>query len=319
MELRKGSKAKWKCSVRQISISGLLLSALLVSLVELSYASPADVTVTIDTGTAEVTNAFQVGFTLDGQSASYWRGSATAQRYSATNNYAMMRIFDHRLGNPCTYWDEDSKTGRWDWSEYDDLIDDLVALDVEPMICLGYYSNYGSYDALTSTPRGMTRNYAGTYLPDPSQYVEYAKDWVEHFNNTVTYYELINEPYKYYGWGGSNTRRLGHFKTFFNTVANGMRTVKPDLKLGNDASMMETNDHTEWWAKNIVDLDFLSWHSYFAGGTTSRDSYLINHAQNDEGGLQRGALYRMLKLRGELRLWRLFSHVLTKRGAGDKP
>jgi len=247
----------------------------------------ADVTVTVDTGQVIGTNNLSIGFTLDGQSVSYWRGSSTAQSYSQTNNYKMSRIFDHRLGNPCTYWNEGTKTGTWDWSKYDDLIDDLIAVGIEPMICLGYYSDYGSNDFFSSGPSGMTRNWAGTYLPDPDQYKEYARDWVEHFPE-ITYYEILNEAYKHYGWGGTNTARLGYFKTFFNAVVTEMRDADASIKVGNDASMMTTNDHGEWWANNIVDLDFLSWHAYFTGTTTSTDAYLINKAQYDEGALYGG-------------------------------
>lgn len=196
------------------------------------------------------------------------------------------------MGNPCTYWNEGTKTGTWDWSEYDDLMEKLIAINIDPMLCLGYYSS--SLDRMSSLPSGMTANYGGTHLPNPDQYKEYAKDWVEHWiaeGLDITYYEIMNEAWNYYGWGGSDTTRLGYFKTFFNAIATSMRTADATIKLGCDASMMSSNDHTAWWATNIVDLDFLSWHSYLTGSTSSTDSYLISKAQYDEGGLYGGNDY----------------------------
>ena len=275
-----------------------LFVVLIVSTVSVSFSSISSNTTVSTTGSVvyfpqiQVTmnftrmigvNNLSLGFQLDGRDISYWKGSSTARDLSKDANFKLVRFFYHRLGQPCTRWSEETKTGSWSWTNIDDLTNKIFAINAEPLIVLGFAKFDGS--GLSGLPSGMSSDPI-TKLPDPDQWAAYCADWVEHFENEgmdVVYYEIINESHHYFEWGGTNTARRGYFKDLFNAAAVAMRAINPKIKLGNDNSMVQSNNLDKWFATNLEPLDFLSWHGYITGNKGESDSSLIDKAQTDEG------------------------------------
>jgi len=238
--------------------------------------------VTVDPGTEIGVNSLSLGFQLDAD-IGRWRSSSTLRGLAQDANFKLVRFFEHRMGKPCTYWNESTKIGTWDWSKIDDLVRKVFAIGAEPLIVLGFYS--WTYNSLTSAPSGMSTN-PNTGLPYPDQWGAYCASWVRHFKEfdlPVRYYEIINEPHHYFGWGGSDTAKLGYFKDIFNAAARAMRAENRNILLGNDNSMVRANSLNKWMATNLDPLDFLSWHRYITGDKTESNSSLINKAETDEG------------------------------------
>lgn len=248
-----------------------------------SGSYPPQVNVTVNPSRILTVNNLILGFQLDGNDISPWRTSSALREKAQDANFRLVRFFEHRLGKPCTYWDASTKTGKWDWSRIDDLVGKVFATGGEPLIVLGFYS--WTYNSLTSAPTGMPSD-PKTGLPYPDQWAAYCAEWVKHFKTVglpVRYYEIINEPHHYFGWGGSNTTRLGYFKDIFNAAAVAMRNANPNIKLGNDNSMVRSNNLNKWMASNLEPLDFLSWHRYISGDKSESDASLISKAESNEG------------------------------------
>jgi hypothetical protein len=217
------------------------------------------VDVTVDGAAVAGINLWSPGFQLDGPDIRQWDEQPGLRTLAEGAGFKMVRFFEHRYGKACTAWDESTRTGTWDWSRTDRIVRSIVDIGAEPFVVLGFYS--WTLDLISSAPEGMSSDPA-TGLPYPDQWGAYCAAWVSHFRDAglpVRYYEIINEPYHYFGWPADD-RLLGHFMELFNAAALAMRAENPDILLGNDASIFKTV--LQRFIADGEPLDFMSFHRY---------------------------------------------------------
>jgi hypothetical protein len=201
---------------------------------------------------------------------------SSAQRQLATNaGLKLMRLFSVRI-EPCTQWVESSKTGTFNWAKVDTLLQRIFAAGAEPLICFG---KFGSAGGKLEVPRGMANNPA-TNLPYPASYAAYVAEWVKHFKTaglTVRYYEIVNEPYFYFGWDTAETKLIGNFADLFNTVARNIRSINPNVLIGNDAFLQKK--FLNYFVNYGDNLDFIDFHKYGLGEQGGTDAAAFNQAR----------------------------------------
>jgi hypothetical protein len=205
-----------------------------------------------------------------------WLDRPVLRQLAEDANFQMVRIFSDKP-EPCTNWDESTKTGTFSWSNVDSLVDSIFAIGAEPLVCIGYADGIGS-----RLPQGMPLDPA-TGLPYPESWAAYSAEWVKHFKQTsrpIRYYELINEP-----WinGGFNTNtKIANYMAVFNAAAQAMRAEDPSLLLSFDGSIRR---HVlDYWLDNSgADLDFISLHKYDSGsiGRYSNEE-MLNRAETNK-------------------------------------
>jgi len=140
-----------------------------------------------------------------------------------------------------------------------------------------------------------------TGLPYPDSWAAYCKEWVKHFKQTgkpVRFYEIINEPWAYFGW--ANYVKIANFMALFNTAAQAMRTENTDVRLGFDGT--NRKPVLNYWLNPSfggthqvgADLDFISFHKYDSGSIGRYDDQqMFNRAETtqlltDPGGPEDG-------------------------------
>jgi len=239
------------------------------------FGATATITITSNYLTS---NTFSTGFQLTGEDAWKWQSSSTLQSLSENMNAQFVRFFNN-LFEPCTQWNEKTKTGTWDWTEVDSQVEAIFASGAEPIIVLGFYS----WTSKTlQVPNGMTTYSSTGGLPSPDSWAAYCKAWVTHFkqlNLPVKYYEVFNEPCNYwnvYGWPAPQPW-LGYFTKLFNAAAIAMRSANSNVKIGNDSSNMVAV--LNYFIANGVKIDFFDYHNYTTGTTSTSDSDLFSSAE----------------------------------------
>jgi len=240
-----------------VSVSfGLQSSSAISSTGVISYWPRVDITVNLSKVMG--INNLSLGFMLDFEWKT-WRDRSVMRHLASDANFRIVRLHSIRI-EPCTSWSESTKTGNFAWSEVDLLVQRIFEVGAEPMIDLGYADSNG----LTKLPAGMATD-VSTGLPYPDSWAAYCKEWVKHFKQTgkpVRFYEIINEPWMYFGW--NNYTRLGNFKAVFNAAAQAMRAENPNVLLGFDGT--NRRPVLDYWLSNGgADLDFISFHKYDSG------------------------------------------------------
>ena len=223
-------------------------------------------------------NRYTLGFQLDGPDIKTWRDRAALRDLAENASFKLVRFFEHRLGKACTSWNAATKTGSWNWAGIDSLLRRIFEIGAEPLIVLGFYS--WSLNRLSSTPEGMLDNPV-TGLPYPDQWGAYCAEWVKHIRQAglpVRYYEIINEPHHYFGWGRyANDTRIGYYMELFNAAATAMRAEDQNVKLGNDNSLFKKV--FDYFVAHGKDLGFLSLHRYGLDSRTQSDAEAIEAAE----------------------------------------
>jgi len=214
--------------------------------------------VTVDANKVISINNLSLGFMLDFTEKT-WRDTPALRQLAVDANFKIVRLHSIRI-EPCKSWSESTKTGNFVWNEVDLLVQRIFEVGAEPMIDLGYADSNG----LTKLPAGMDADPL-TGLPYPDTWAAYCNEWVKHFKQTslpVRFYEIINEPWAYFGW--DNYTRFGYFKALFNAAAQAMRAENPNVFLGFDGTNRKpVLDY--WLANGGADLDFISFHKYDSG------------------------------------------------------
>jgi hypothetical protein len=217
------------------------------------------VSVAVNPRKAVGVNYLSLGFVLDHN----WRGyvDRSARRELARNaNFKLVRLFDCKNDSPkpCTSWDEATKTGTFDWTDVDLLVARILEIDAEPFFTLGGYGSNGP-----RIPLGMTVD-PETNLPKIESFAAYASRWVEHFQSRgfpVHYYEIIEEPWTYFGWDPVDSVRLGNYMRLFNATASSMRQKNHDISISFDfVGRKAVLDY--WLANGGADVDSLNFHKY---------------------------------------------------------
>jgi len=209
-------------------------------------------------------NNLSLGFQLDWHRWKTFLDRPAQQQLAQNASFKIIRVFDFRPTNPrlmpCTYWNESTKTGTWNWAYADALTQKIFEIGAEPLFCLGWArDNIQKY-----IPPGMAVNPV-TQLPYPESYAAYAAEWVKHFKQLglpVRFYEIMNEPFSYFGWNAKNMTRLGYFVEFWNTVARAMRQQNPNILISHDTTTMRRV--LDYWIQYGEDIDFLDFHKYGA-------------------------------------------------------
>jgi hypothetical protein len=266
----------------KVAQSAFLFTIVVVSIVPISFGSqpPALVKSTglisywpyvdVSTDLSEVigVNNSSLGFMLDWHHWVTFINRPVQKQLARDANFKLIRIFDFRKISPygyadlmpCTYWSESTKTGTWDWTNVDALVQKIFEIDAEPLFCLGWArDNIRNY-----IPPGMAVN-ADTGLPYPESYAAYAKEWIKHFKTLglpVRYYQIMNEPHFYFGWNPSDTTKLAHYVELWNTAARAMRAENSNVLLSHDSITMKRV--LEYWLEHGEDIDYLDFHKYDA-------------------------------------------------------
>ena len=232
--------------------------------------------VTVNSGRVIDYNNFSPAFVLQGDIQT-WSQRSALRELASDANFKLVRVFSDHLLAPCTYWYESTKTGSFNWADVDLLIQRIFAIGAEPFITIGFY-NWERESIVT--PRGMAED-PKTGLPYPDSWGAYCAEWVGHFKSVglaVKYYEIINEPHHYFGWGPDADRaKLGYFIDVFNAAAQAMRAENPNILIGNDNSIMKLV--LDYFIDYGEDLDFLSYHSYGAGSLSATDDEILTAAE----------------------------------------
>lgn len=216
---------------------------------------PLQIYVTVDSSDVIAVNNLSLGFMLDWEWKT-WLDRSALRQLAQNANFRLIRFFDFRPTTPnlmpCTYWNETTKTGLFNWTNVDLLVQGIFEVGAEPLICIG-----NAYDE-SWIRVGMAVNPA-TGLPYPESYAAYSTEWVKHFNAVglpVRYYEIINEPDLYF----DDLTKLGYYVDLWNAVARSMRAVNPDLLLSQDTITIKPV--LDFWLQHGDDIDFLDSHKY---------------------------------------------------------
>jgi len=253
------------CCLSLIVLFGSLVSASVSLQSSLSLPSNGlinygpQVEITINSDKIIGANNLSLGFMLDWKwSALSWCDSPIQRELTQNAGFKLVRLFSHRI-EPCTYWNESTKTGTFNWTDVNAIIQRIFEIGAEPLICLGFY-----YKGTPLIPLGMAID-SKTNLPYPESFGAYATEWVKHFKTlgwSVRYYEIMNEPYFYFGWNSSDTTKLANYVAFWNTVARSMRQMDPNIFISHDSSTIKWV--FDYWLQHGDDIDFLDFHKYDA-------------------------------------------------------
>lgn len=238
----------------------LLVFCLLASVVcvQLSYAG-SSLEINVNATNVIGTNTFSLGFQLDWpQQIATWSDSTVLRELAHEANFKLVRIIAHDV-EPCTYWYDSSRTGNWNWAQVDSLLSKVFEIGAEPLIC---FARYDQSSRRVVTVGSMTTNPA-TGLPYFESWAAYCAEWVRHLaakGFPVRYYEMLNEPYKYYGWDPSETTLIGNFAKFFDTAAKAMKNVNPKVMVSFDASTQKKA--FDYFLSHGYQIDFIDVHKY---------------------------------------------------------
>jgi hypothetical protein len=210
-------------------------------------------------------NNLSLGFQLDWCRWKTFLDQPAQQQLAMDAGFKLVRVFDFRPTNPrlmpCIYWNESTRTGIWNWKWVDLVTQKIFEIGAEPLFCLSYARpNIQNY-----IPTGMAVN-PETGLPYPESYAAYAAEWVKHFKQIglpVKFYQIMNEPFAYFGWNPSDTTKLAHYTELWNTVARAMRSENPNILLSQDT--ITQKNVLNYWIQYGDDIDFLDFHKYDAG------------------------------------------------------
>ena len=219
------------------------------------------------------TNNLSLGFNLHFYwERETWRTRSAMQQLTVDMNTKMIRLFDYQL-SPCSNWNDETKTGTFDWTYTDTIITAILDAGATPLIALGFIDSHNIY-----VPSGMSITDTG--LPDPDSFAAYAREWVKHFKQAglpVKHYEIFNEAsyYFYPNWNW-NEAKAGHFLTLYNTAYNAMHNESEEILVGNDAALHRK--FLDFWKAKGGKLDFLSFHKYDCDNLAMGDTTPLDRA-----------------------------------------
>jgi len=247
-----------------VSVSfGLESSSAISSSGMISYWPRVDITVNVSK-VIDVNN-LSLGFQLDWNRWKTFVDRPVQWQLAQDAGFGLVRVFDFRPTNPrlmpCTYWDESTKTGTWNWANVDSLTQKIFEIGAEPLFCLGYARpNIQNY-----IPPGMAVDPI-TELPYPDSYAAYATEWVRHFKQLgwpVRFYQIMNEPFAYFGWNAEDISKLGYYVELWNAAARAMRQQNSNIFLSHDT--ITHKRVLDYWITYGEDIDYLDFHKYDAG------------------------------------------------------
>lgn len=224
-------------------------------------------------------NNLSLGLQLDWEWKA-WLDNPIRRQLVKDANFRLIRFFDFRPTAPrlmpCIQWDEASQTGVWDWTNVDNLVQTILDIGAEPVICFGW----ACLKTQETIPLGMPVDLT-TQLPNPNSYAKYCTKWVKHFKEKglpIRYYEIMNEPQFYFGWNPSNTTKLANYVELWNAAARSMRQENPNILISHDASTVKWV--FDYWLLHGDDFDYLDFHKYDSNVIEEyTDSQMFIHAE----------------------------------------
>lgn len=234
-------------------------SHIITSLGMVSY--PSEIFIAVDSSKVIAVNNLSLGLMLDNEWKD-WSDNSVHRELARNASFKLVRVFDWKSSSlqPVTYWNESTKTGTFNWTYVDLLVQRIFEIGAEPLFCFGSYSTDGPH-----IPSGMAVN-PRTDLPYPESFAAYTSEWVKHFKAIglpVRFYEVWNEPWTYFGWNPVNLTKLVNYMELFNAVATSMRQENPSLMISFDFICRKpVLDY--WLANEGADVDFISFHKYDA-------------------------------------------------------
>ena len=208
-------------------------------------------------------NVLSLGFNLTYSSMAHWCSRRPEVFQLAKNvNAKIFRFVDGLSATflprimPCTYFDEATKTGTYDWTVVDQIVGDMFAIDAEPLVCLGGGMPF-------KAPPGMAID-PNTSLPNPESYASYCAEWAKHFKAigwNVKFYEIFNEPWVYFGQWPVDYVKLTNYMNLFGACRTAMKQVNPEVIVSFD--FIHKKPQLDYWlTNNGPDVDSLNFHKY---------------------------------------------------------
>lgn len=279
----------------------ILLTILVASLVSITFASESTTTILsigtvvyqqdvyVNVGTTNVagTNKLALGFQLSYGSLGVFQKSSQLRNLAKQVGFRLVRFFDGLTSQyipsmmPCTFFNETNGTGTYNWTSVDDVVGNILAIGAQPLIALGWLVS-----GVPVVPPGMSIN-TTTGLPNPQSYAAYASEWVRHFKAkgwTVSYYEILNEPWVYFGnppTTAAQFQKLQYYMQLFATCRQAMKLANPQTQISFDyICRKEVLDY--WLANSGADVDTLNFHKYdeWRNPAVKTEAQLITEAEN---------------------------------------
>lgn len=273
----KSMNSKTSAGICVISLCVLALFA--PTFVNQAAAAVPTVDVTVNRATTIGTSNYESGFMLD-QDWTYYRDDSICRSLTTDANFKLVRVinFKDTSPQPCVYWYESTKTGKWNWTETDRLIKRVFDAGAQPLVTLKSFPTYGQPPGV---PPGMKIN-TTTNLPNPENFAAYCAAWVKHYKNLgkpIKYWEVLNEAWYYFfqSWGIANPTRLSNFVVLLDTCVKRMREVDSTILVGNDAATFKC--FLDYYVTHGSGLGFLSFHKYDSGNIADTDATVLNSAE----------------------------------------
>jgi hypothetical protein len=268
-----------------------LISIITLALIPQSFADPNAPAVILSTGAISTlpsvtidinslstigTNDLSLGFNLHHDyERSTWSSSPTLRQLGVDMNARMIRVFTHTI-EPCSSWNDETKTGTFNWQNVDSFIERIFDTGAQPLITIGFVDS-----SSTLIPPSMDIN-PNTGLPYPDSFAAYCREWVRHFQQAglpVKYYEVLNEAWYYFypNWNW-NQAKAQNFLTLYNTCYDAMHNQNNQILVGNDASLHRR--FLDFWKANGGKLDLLSFHKYDCDNLAMGDNTPLSRAEN---------------------------------------
>lgn len=172
------------------------------------------------------------------------------------SKFRIVRFFMYHT-QPCKTWNETTKTGIYNWTKFDSLMQAILNVGIRNILISVALAN-----ASVGLPEGMDRNYNNTGYPNKESFALYCKDIALHLRDkgwSVKFWEPYNEPC------------IKDYTTYralvdsFNTASDAILQVFPNALFGVDASnRKQFLDNFVYDGRNV---GFLSFHKYDASGT----------------------------------------------------
>ena len=263
-------------------ISGMGLAESLIP----SYGSiiyPTSVNVAVDFSKVIGSNNLTLATQIHHEWA-YLSDYTELQRKLTDCKFGLVRSFVYHT-QPCISWNEQTRMGVYDWTNFDRLMQTLQVMDIENiMMTVGHVASSG-------LPSGMNRNYTDTGLPNPESFATYCRDIALHVKNKgwyVKYWEPFNEPAQIFtDWTMTALIEAKYqaLVNLFNRASDSILQVFPSALCGADLSGIKSFlDRFVYDARNV---GFLSFHKYDAWATSE---YHPEAQVSDEECLRRASL-----------------------------
>lgn len=190
-------------------------------------------------------------------------------------NFKLVRVFIgnvyHLFGiSPCTYWNESTHQGTYDWELLDDWIEAIREIGAEPLLVLGGRIMGNNLPLGMSVDPSSGDNYFPLHIDD---FAKYCADIVYHTNVEngygIKFWEIWNE---------ARDDSQIEFTALYNAVQAQMHNVDPSILIGNDRCNIKR--FADYYVDHIKGLDFAAFHKYDTGDPNELESVLIERASD---------------------------------------